>query len=501
MGAFITHSRVRCTMRSTQHEKPILFGRDAELAHLDIACSDPYIPLLLLIAPAGTGKTALLHHWLGRCESADWQGMDAVIGWSFSSEIKNDDDDDSQAILREFLEYVLAWLGVVFSAEQTCTEKAGLLVRQLQQQRVLLILDHIPAAMLQEKPEHSELSACLYVFLKPLMNENPGFCLLVLEEDIVFGYGGVAGGHSLHLRNLTQADGVNLLAHQGVQGSVKALGKVSALFDHHPLTLTLLGPYLKDACAGDLGKLDSIPIWLDPQASGRQSRRLLAAYEHWLAKTPELALVYMLSLFDGSISTGRLLDLCHRGFRRRFFFIRQHIPTILLPLGRLNSKKLLHLQQRLHNLHLLAAYTEPDILELHSVIREYFAQKFQVRFMGEWKHLRELLAANHAESIALPPSILSEPEPISVMEGLLAQAIEAKHWQQAADFALQLHKRTLIDGNITMSVNYARQSVAYAHLGGDMLHLQQNLQVLTELLQQIDTATSVVEEVEVATMV
>ncbi len=495
MGAFLAHSTTCHTVISTPYEKSILFGRDRELAQLDIACRDPHTPLLLLVAPVGTGKTALIHHWLEQCESVGWQGLDAVLGWSFSNEVN---DDASQTALCEFLEYALAWFGSAFTADQTCIEKAGLLVKQLQQQRVLLILDHPPSAILKAEFDVSEPAACLYTLLKPLAINNPGFCLLALD-DVDVGYVGTLAGHCLKLGNLGQTEGVKLLMHQGVPGGGKALGNVSALFDHHPLTLALLGHYLKDACAGDLEKLDTIPIWLDSQANGRHTRRVLAAYEGWLVNTPELALMYVLSLFDRPASPDRVLDLYHRVFRRRFFFIHQQIPSILLPLGRLNSNKLLHLQQRLSDLHVLTPYANAEMLEMHSVIREYFAQKFRLTFMRQWMYLRKVLAADREESYALPTSILPKPkletetienEPINVTDDMLMEAIAVKNWRQAADLALQRYEQTLIQGDMTVSIHYVRQSVAYAHLAGEELHLQQNLALLTELLQKTTTTTT-----------
>jgi hypothetical protein len=494
MSVFMAYGAARCLVPLKMREKAVFFGRYEEIAQLNVACSDTDTRVLLLTASAGTGKTALMHHWLWQCEAAGWTNFDAVLGWAFPFDI---DEDDPQATVRGFLEYALAWFGVTFTAEQTCIEKASLLVKQLQEQRVLLILEHLPAAIFKRELEASGAVNCLYALLKPLVLHNPGLCLVTLEDMTVFDHTGEFGGHCLKLGNLEPSEGVSLLMRQGLEGNEKLLGKVSALFDHHPLTLTLLGSYLKEACGGDLGKLDTIPIWFDSQVSGRNTRRVLAAYENWLANTPELALVYVLSLFDRPVSMSRLLDFCRVAFRRRFFFIRQRLPSILSPLVRINYKKLLYLQQRLHDLHLLTPYASSEMLEMHTVTREFFYRKFQITFMVECAHLQEILRAGNEVSVALSPCIKREPEPVSVMENLLLHAVEAKNWRQAADLALQLHKCSLIQGNIAASVSYARQSVAFAHLGRDTLSLQQNLKLLTALLQQTENSTFVAAETKV----
>lgn len=114
-------------------------------------------------------------------------------------------------------------------------------------------------------------------------------------------------------------------------------------------------------------------------------------------------------------------------------------------------------------------------------------------------YLRKVLAADREESYALPTSILPKPkletetienEPINVTDDMLMEAIAVKNWRQAADLALQRYEQTLIQGDMTVSIHYVRQSVAYAHLAGEELHLQQNLALLTELLQKTTTTTT-----------
>lgn len=59
---------------------PALFGRGSELALLDQAWADPRANLIQIIAPGGTGKTALVSKWFRpHREEA------TIFGWSFYS--------------------------------------------------------------------------------------------------------------------------------------------------------------------------------------------------------------------------------------------------------------------------------------------------------------------------------------------------------------------------------------------------------------------------------
>lgn len=493
MEVLVAYSAKHPVLRMSQSEKSILFGRDEVLVKLNSALSNVKFPMLVLTGEVGSGKTALMQHWLWQYKTADRPDFDAVLRWSFSGYIN---EHDPKSELHQFLEYALIALNVAFSTEHSCLEKVMLLVKQLQQQRVLLILDHVFGAMFTvERSDHHDLVACFDALLMPLMRYNPGCCVLVLDDPTILVGTRYVGAPELRLERLSQVDGVKLLMHRGVSGKGNALAKVSALFECHPLTLTLLVPYLRDACGGDLTKLDTIPVLFDQHATGRHTRRILAAYEKWLMNTPELAMVYLFSLFAGAFSTRQCLDYCHVIFRRQSLFVKREIPSILAPLSRLNDKKLLNLQQHLQELCLVTAYREPEMFEMHPVIREYFAQKFRTGFWDEWVYLRGILLSDDEDHDIASPV---KSDPIRLVEERLMQAIVAKHWSQAADSALQLHQYALARGNVDASINYARQSVAYAHLGQDTLHLQQNLHLLTALLQQVDATTSEAMSAEVA---
>ena len=60
------HSVLRTAIGKLPATDPTLIGRDKELAILEAAWADPKTNFLQIIAPGGTGKTALMTKWYKR---------------------------------------------------------------------------------------------------------------------------------------------------------------------------------------------------------------------------------------------------------------------------------------------------------------------------------------------------------------------------------------------------------------------------------------------------
>ncbi|WGZ95115.1 MAG: hypothetical protein QJT81_03750 [Candidatus Thiothrix putei] len=181
------------------------------------------------------------------------------------------------------------------------------------------------------------------------------------------------------------------VAHKkGVKGLPDDLIKVSALFEHHPLTLALLGNYLSKKCANDLSKLDTIPVWLDKKEDGRVTRRILAAYEKWLSRTPELALAYLLSMADSyHLSTEVIEDLLKRiALSYKGSGLTRPFPKVFLPLRNIKSSRINQLKQNLGHLDLLTVSAQGEFLEMPVSVREYFVQNFKRKFYEDWQKIR-----------------------------------------------------------------------------------------------------------------
>jgi len=65
-----------------------LIGRSDEIAHLDEALDADDIALVGIIAPGGTGKSALIYEWIKALPKSKWLSLD-VYAWVFSDAEKN----------------------------------------------------------------------------------------------------------------------------------------------------------------------------------------------------------------------------------------------------------------------------------------------------------------------------------------------------------------------------------------------------------------------------
>ncbi|MGH7600157.1 MAG: TIR domain-containing protein, partial [bacterium] len=68
----IPPDKIQTAKLPTTHSE--LFGREPELAMLDIAWADPHTHILSLVAFGGVGKTALVNEWLNRIGKDNYRG-------------------------------------------------------------------------------------------------------------------------------------------------------------------------------------------------------------------------------------------------------------------------------------------------------------------------------------------------------------------------------------------------------------------------------------------
>jgi tetratricopeptide (TPR) repeat protein len=78
-----------------------LYGRDEELKLLLADWNDPSVRVAAFDAPGGTGKTALITHFIAYLEDRDWHGAESVFVWSFYSQGAS---EDKQTHAAEFFE-------------------------------------------------------------------------------------------------------------------------------------------------------------------------------------------------------------------------------------------------------------------------------------------------------------------------------------------------------------------------------------------------------------
>ncbi|MBM3756957.1 MAG: TIR domain-containing protein, partial [Acidobacteria bacterium] len=168
-----------------------LIGRAAELKTLEDAWKNG-TNLVQVIAPGGTGKTALMTKWY-KCHV----GEAPIYGWSF---YKQGTGDNANVSSDEFLNHAIGWFQVQPKAN-TAEAKAEVLVHYLRQHQTLLILDGLEPLQNQTTGECNDYA--LKDLLRELSVQNAGLVLCTSRVTLA----DLPDVPPLELDNLTEADG------------------------------------------------------------------------------------------------------------------------------------------------------------------------------------------------------------------------------------------------------------------------------------------------------
>ncbi len=477
-------------------------GRQKELSILSNIWQNNSCHVFILTGMGGMGKTSLLQAWLAQMESANWQEAEQVFAWSFPEVSRY---QQAQQAMQDFVCQALKWFGADMALPTRLVERVNLLARLIQRRRTLLVLDNVSPLYFSAQTEHQLLG----VLLNQLAAYNPGLCLLASRKSVEVDPTFQQWIMQRELLPLSDADGALLLQKYGVKATTGQLQRIARSFGGAPLSLRLLGSYLADAYGGSPAHLDSIPIWPDLEQEGFHVRRILSVIEHWLGTSPDLILLYLLSLMDSPATKQELFLLL--GSCNQPWFIRWVRPDeglrIVAPLAQVSVREYTKIQRRLFRLHLISSPLAANTLDTHRLIRAYFRQQAAVRFPVMRERFLTLLqeCAHKGETVFIPestmnaqplqhtlPDIPTAEQTISTLSEKLDQSAKHKHWYRAAILAYHLSEHHLVLGNIPAAILCARRSVAYAELSRDHGSLLQNLKMLTKLLRLTGRATEAV---------
>jgi hypothetical protein len=425
-------------------------GRGPELAALAAARTPGSgIAVVEVIAPGGTGKTALIKRWLEAQRpvgnGAGWGGASQVYGWSFYSQGTG---DDRQASEDQFLAAAIARFGVAIEGSANPADKGQALADQLCTGSTLLILDGCEPLQYPPGPLAGELRA---PGLKTLLTQlaavgHPGLCVVTSREwlqDLGEWVRTPANPRGpvmrLDLGNLSETDGARLLHARGATRAGAApiaaddteLREASRAFDGHALSLALLGRYLARARGGDIRQRDAV----DPARSDRDARghaaRVIIAYETWFAREARA----------GSAPAARALTALHL----LGYFDRPAAPDLLAalraappiagltePLQDLSTDDWTLTVRDLADCGLIhwdpaqvdAARSDPhaDALDAHPLVREHLAAALAARDPAAWREGHRRLYERLKDSAPHRPDGLEGLQPLyqAVAHGCLA---------------------------------------------------------------------------------
>jgi hypothetical protein len=265
----------------------LLIGRDKELEFLDQAWANPKTNIVQVIAPGGTGKTALMDKWykrhLDEC---------TVFGWSFYSQGVREDSQTSSA---PFFAEIEPFFGIPVPQGATVWTRAEAIANHLRHEKVLLILDGLEP--LQQSTGEIRDSA-IAALLHELRTKNAGMVLCTtrvyikdLPDDELTP--------ARDLENLEPKDGASLLREKGMEGTQEELEQASREFHNHALAVTLLGTYLKEFHNGDIRRRTDIRGLLAEESDqDGHANRVMESYVKMLQGRLELDVLKALGYFD-----------------------------------------------------------------------------------------------------------------------------------------------------------------------------------------------------------
>ena len=413
-------------------------GRGDELALLDKAWADN-TNAVSIVAWGGVGKTALVHHWLGRFAANNWgsddyRGAERVFAWSFYSQ---GTDKDRVASADLFIDAALDWFGTDIKSKPTSPRDRGLCLAGLvRRKRTLLVLDGTEP--LQHPPDHVQAGQlkdpALAALVQSLAAQNDGLVVLTTREKIdELAPFTATTAPRIDLEHLKPEDGAEYLRLLGVQGTENELQTTSAEFDGHALALRLLGNYLKAVHGGEVRRRDLVPILKADKRQGQHAYRLMAAYEVWLDEGPELSFLRLLGLFDRPAS----------GATVRALLARPAIPILTDALVDLDEEGRRWALGRLRDNGLVAPAdpNDPDALDAHPLVREYFADCLQERGPEAWRagHLRlyEYLCG-------VAPDLPDNKTDMALLYAAVVHGCRAGRQKEAFD---EVYQRRILRGN------------------------------------------------------
>lgn len=342
-----------------------LFGREQELKCLEAYLEDDNIALASIVAFAGAGKSFLVDSFLNRI-APTYGDTSRVFGWHFYSQESQDATVTSSSL---FFEQALRFFGMQGELPTHDNEKARELVKLVQSQKSILILDGIEP--LQHSPHIKQghfRDRAMQIFLTAIARDGlaSGGLVLVTSRQPLVEIERFTRSKKLELTGLSVDTGIDLLEYLGVKGGWKEMAETVNAYKGHALSLVLLGKMLVSDYEGDVLQRHSIDL-LDSEI-GSTINGILDYYDRfWSDDEPEKIFLFLLSLFN-------------RPMQKAEFETLRSESSFALPLGKLPRNRFNRLITHLRNTGMVIVYN--STYDTHSLIRTYFAQKFE-RNQGE----------------------------------------------------------------------------------------------------------------------
>lgn len=336
-------------------------GREDEIARLDRWVRDSAVRVIGVSAVGGTGKTALVGHWLKN--TAGWltRPFEGLFAWSFYQ------NRTTANFLRELLQWSHDALGTPEPDERTTFARAAL--HLLRNHALVVLLDGLE--VLQEGPEEARHGTFLDGALRELLAalcQREHRSLVVLTSRFVFAdltrFLG-ASFHQLELRGLLPEQGASLLDELDVGGYTSERKHVSESLDGHPLGLRIFADALIDQDREYPRRFLEYAFRLGDLPEGAplndKLRRLLIFYEQKLPPS-QTRLLSVVALFRAPVADETVVRLARGLFERKNKELLPDDDALAANLRRLQTRGILS-REPIEGGHGLAC---------HPILRDHF---------------------------------------------------------------------------------------------------------------------------------
>jgi hypothetical protein len=375
-------------------------GRRQELKQLDGAwTAPPPVRIVSLVGCGGSGKTALVKHWLKQLKKEDYRGARRVLAFSFH--------DDTHGTVDEFFRTALRKFGEDLSQVHP-REHAERLAALFCEVKTLLVLDGLEAVQSSREdarwaPLREFLLAVQHAAEHTPADRGPSLCVITTREPIKdLAERRDDTYQEIQLSNLSLDEGVKLLRDLRVSGGDDDLKSAVADLHGHALSLHLLASELKAIAGGDSRQRDRVRLSDVNSEVGKQVRAAMERYDDALEHTPELAALRILALFDGPVERKFIDD----------FAARERVPELTDAVGEPDDWR--RAVSHLMNCGLVRQVEVEGLgpcLETYPIIREHYEWQLRRRFPGSYESAQRKLYERRKRNIPRTAATLADLHP------------------------------------------------------------------------------------------
>jgi hypothetical protein len=407
-------------------------GRTRELKRIDRACAFGVVDadkrkrnVVFVTAWGGMGKTTLVREWLARMAKAGWKGADCMFDWSF---YRQGSIDNVLTTSDDFFDTAMRWFGELAPERFIGRAKGERLAALVTSQKTIFVLDGLEPLQQSDGTLRDE---ALVAFIGSLVNYNPGICIITSRLSLPeFSQHEKHACESIIISNMGHKDGVALLKKLGVTtGSTSAFEAAVNEVNGHVLALTLLGRYLAVVCDGDITKRQRGIIMQTQDAEVRHVKQIMESYQELLKNKAEADILHVFGLFNGPITMATLNVVIEQ----------PEIVGLTSNIYLLSDDQVKYAISNVRNLDLLYPRDDdqPDVIDCHPLVREYFASKLRSENPIAWKE-GNLRLYDYYKTIPVDdfPTTLSDMMPLyravshGCKAGLHQQVMDEVFWKR-----------------------------------------------------------------------